>query len=67
MEPDKTPYGKFTDVLTRSLTEAHKRGYADGLEAAANTVRDSAMPYDQLAILLEQESNRVREMGVNNG
>ncbi len=26
MEPDKTPYGQFTDVLTRSLAEAHKRG-----------------------------------------
>jgi len=44
--------------------EAYTKGYAQGLEAAANTVRDSAMPYDQLALLLNQEARRVREMGI---
>jgi len=61
-------------VLIRERELAHKRGYAEGLEAAANQCKDAADRWrdttvywtiaDSLMIDLSNEAKRVREMGV---
>lgn len=52
-------------VLVRERELAHKRGYAEGLEAAANTVEANALDDGaMLGRILRSEAKRVREMGV---
>lgn len=62
-------------VLVRERELAHKRGYAEGLEAAANIVQaefakinNGDVDYTEhrsLAQILRDESKRVREIGVS--
>jgi len=53
-------------VLIRERELAHKRGYAEGLEAAANTVERnySNGALNVVSGMLRDEAKRVREMGV---
>ena len=56
-------------VLIRERELAHKRGYAEGLEAAANTVSefflpDSGKSHALIAETLRNEARRVRELEI---
>ena len=49
----------------KELRDAYSRGYAEGLEAAANLANEY-QHHVLIASVLKQEARRVREMGVSN-